>query len=116
MSSPFEDPSVPVALTELRDTTFQSETTFACGDYFVIGQGKKDNSLPMVLQSPLKRYTPSKVSEQTPNSETKRTVFTPRNLRLSQALSEIESCGQVEEQSSLPIPEAYSGPQMSHPR
>jgi hypothetical protein len=37
MSSPFEDPSVPVALTELRDTTFQSEMTFACGDYFVIG-------------------------------------------------------------------------------
>ena len=39
MSNPYEDLTVQVALTELRDVTFTSAETFACGDMFILGQG-----------------------------------------------------------------------------
>ena len=46
-----------VALTELRDAGFLEHRSFACGDYFVIGQGKY---LVEESGSPSRKHTPIK--------------------------------------------------------
>lgn len=86
MSNPYEDPSVQVALTELRDASFLHKDSFSCGENFVFGQGKfLDETATLSLRSPIKRYTPGKPvsSGLTPPSETKTTVFTPRGVQMT---------------------------------
>lgn len=92
-----------MALTELRDASFINQQSFACGEFFVIGQGKLlDDEGCLSQRSPLKRYTPSKPTGMSPSDTIHTNGFTPRGILASQALSEIESLGLHEDQSSLP--------------
>jgi hypothetical protein len=40
MTDPYVDLKVQVSLTELKDVSFPSHDSFACGYAFVLGQGK----------------------------------------------------------------------------
>ena len=98
MSNPYEDLTVQVALTELRDVTFTSADTFACGDKFILGQG-----YPLFASCMAPLRTPQRPEEYSPakSSATKKScAHMTQSTIIQQELSEIASAGLHEEHSS----------------
>ena len=93
MGNPYEDLSVQVALTELRDVSFQTQNDYACGHQFVIGHGK-------ILDSTSKQKAMRRPS--TSENMNRKYALPSSGLGVTTDLSEIKSEGMHEEQSSLP--------------